>query len=139
MNNKIFWLLYYWSTLFNDKRIGSFGVSKIDLGLVLIGVCVSLHGDTSNFDNISASPVLASIIANRKPTFKDVVVKMHRLQIFSWLYNKLKCSILVITYTYPRSITKREESAVWSWTYIFFSKSFRIKYFWIWIILGIVM
>ncbi|KAE9536810.1 hypothetical protein AGLY_006872 [Aphis glycines] len=37
-------------------RIGSFGVSKIDLGLGLIGVCVSLHGDISNFDNISASP-----------------------------------------------------------------------------------
>lgn len=28
---------------------------------------MSLHGDTSNLDNISASPVLTSIIANRKP------------------------------------------------------------------------
>lgn len=58
--------------LLNDKRIDSFGVSKIDLGLILIVVCVSLHGDTSNFNNISASPVFASIIANRIPTYINI-------------------------------------------------------------------
>lgn len=51
----------------NNKLIGSFGVSRIDLGFNLIGIFVCLHGNISNFDIISASPVLASISANRIP------------------------------------------------------------------------
>lgn len=47
--------------------MGLIGVSNIDLGFNFIGICVSLQGNTSNFDIISAIPVLASIIANRKP------------------------------------------------------------------------
>lgn len=58
---------YNYLIFLNDKRIGSVGVSKKDLGLNLIELGVSLHVDTSNLDNISESPVLISIIANRKP------------------------------------------------------------------------
>lgn len=39
----------------------------MDLGFNLMGIFVSLHGSISNFDIISASPVLASINANRRP------------------------------------------------------------------------
>lgn len=53
--------------LLNVNRIGSFGVSKNDRGLILIGVCVFSQGNTSNLVKISANPVLISIIANRKP------------------------------------------------------------------------
>lgn len=48
--------------------MGSTGESNTELGLIFIGIFnVSLHGLTSNFDIISANPVLVSIIANRIP------------------------------------------------------------------------
>lgn len=47
--------------------MGSFGASKNDRGLILIGICVSLHGNTLNSDKISASPILISMTANRIP------------------------------------------------------------------------
>jgi len=53
----------------NNNHIGSFGVSKIDLGFNLMGIFVFLHGNISNFDIISANAVLASITANRIPVF----------------------------------------------------------------------
>lgn len=60
-------IIYNYTIFLNDKRIDSFGVSKIDRGLILIGDWVSSHGDISNLDSISANPVLTSTIANRKP------------------------------------------------------------------------
>lgn len=57
----------FYQIFLNNKQIGLFGVSSMDLGLKLIGICVSLHGSTSYFDNISASPFLASINAKRIP------------------------------------------------------------------------
>lgn len=56
-----------YSIVLKDKRMDSFGVRRIDFGAISIGFFVYLHGLISNFDIISASPVLASINANLKP------------------------------------------------------------------------
>lgn len=98
------------SSFLNDKRIGSFGVSKILLALILIGIFVSLHDDTSNLDTISASPVLTSIMANRIPIDVEESISIIKALNKSTIYIvKVK-----FTDTNSRSITKRKEYAVWS-------------------------